>query len=45
MTVAFDREADSLESAIRSALDDITKVGASVEKVVLEEEEIRSWTA
>jgi hypothetical protein len=36
--VGFDREADSLESAIRSAIADVQKAGCVVEKVEIESE-------
>lgn len=34
--VGFDREADSLESAIRSAVADVQKAGCTVQKVEIE---------
>ena len=34
--VGFDREADSLESAIRSAVADVQKTGCTVQKVEIE---------
>ena len=36
--VAFDREADSLEGAIRSAVSDVRKAGLSVERVQIDDE-------
>ncbi|MCH7990665.1 MAG: hypothetical protein IID46_16105 [Planctomycetes bacterium] len=36
--VAFDREADSLEGAIRSAVSDVRKAGFSVERVQIDDE-------
>jgi hypothetical protein len=43
VSLAFGRESESLEAAIRSALDDIAAAGVPVSEVVLNEDEIRSW--
>lgn len=36
--IAFDREAESLEEAIRSAVSDVRKAGLSVERVQIDDE-------
>ena len=36
--VAFDRQADSLEEAIRSAVSDVRKAGLSVERVQIDDD-------
>ncbi|MCY2989848.1 MAG: hypothetical protein NTY19_18545 [Planctomycetota bacterium] len=41
--VAFDRDADTLEQAVRSALADITRAGARVLKIEIEHEEFAVW--
>lgn len=41
--VGFDRDADSLEAAIRSAVADIRRAGCEVDKVEIEQEELASW--
>ncbi len=40
--IGFSREAESLESAIRSSISDIQKVGGGVDKVTMEAEELAS---
>jgi len=39
--VAFDREADSLESALRTAIADIVAAGGTVASIEIEREEIQ----
>ena len=41
--VEFDREADSLEQAIRSAIADIVHAGGTVASVEIEHAEIAQW--
>jgi hypothetical protein len=41
--VAFDRDADTLEQAVRSALADITRAGARVLKIEIGHEEFAAW--
>ncbi len=41
--VGFDREADSLEAAIKSAVGDIRRAGCEVDKVEIDHEELASW--
>jgi hypothetical protein len=41
--VIFDREADTLEEAVRSAISDIASAGARVLKIEIEHEEFAAW--
>jgi hypothetical protein len=41
--VAFDREADTLEQAVRSAIADVARAGARVLKIEIEHEEFAAW--
>ena len=41
--VEFDRDADSLEQAIRSAIADIVQAGGTVASVEIEQPEISQW--
>ncbi len=43
--VSFDREAESLEQALRSAIADIVAAGGTVSSVEIEREEIVQWLA
>lgn len=43
--VSFDREAESLEQALRSAIADIVAAGGTVASVEIEREEIVQWLA
>ena len=43
--VTFDREAESLETAVRSAIADIVAAGGTVAAVEIEQEEIVQWLA
>jgi hypothetical protein len=41
--IGFDRDADTLDAAIRSAVDDVRRAGCTVERVEIEQEELRQW--
>jgi hypothetical protein len=41
--VTFDRDADTLEEAVRSAIADIARAGARVLKIEIEHEEFAAW--
>jgi hypothetical protein len=41
--VGFDREADTLDAAIRSAVKDLRTVGLEVARVEIEDEELVQW--
>ena len=43
--VSFDREAESLEQALRSAIADIVAAGGTVDSLEIEREEIAQWLA
>ena len=41
--VTFDRDADTLEQAVRSAIGDVARAGARVLKIEIEHEEFAAW--
>jgi hypothetical protein len=41
--VTFDRDADTLEDAVRSAIADVARAGARVLKIEIEQEEFAAW--
>jgi len=41
--VTFDREADTLEQAVRWAIADVARAGARVLKIEIEDEEFAAW--
>ena len=41
--VTFDRDADTLEEAVRSAIADVSRAGARVLKIEIEHEEFAAW--
>ncbi len=41
--VAFDRDANTLEQAVRSAIADVVRAGATVLKIEIEHEEFAAW--
>jgi hypothetical protein len=41
--VIFDRDAETLEEAVRSAIADVAKVGSRVLKIEIEHEEFAAW--
>lgn len=41
--VTFDREADTLERAVRSAIADVARAGARVLRIEIEHEEFSAW--
>ncbi len=43
--VSFDRESESLETALRSAIADIVTAGGTVAAIEIEQEEIVQWLA
>lgn len=43
--VGFDREADSLEDAIRSAVSDVRRAGCDVDKIEMEVTDPADWLA
>lgn len=43
--IGFDREADSLLAAVRSAINDIGKVGLEIDRVEIDQEEVAQWPA
>ena len=43
--IGFDREADSLLSAVRSAIANIGQVGLKIDRVEIDQEEVAQWPA
>ena len=43
--IGFDREADSLLAAVRSAVADIGQVGLAIDRVEIDHEEVAQWPA
>lgn len=43
--IGFDREADSLLRAVRSAIADIGQVGLEIDRVEIDQEEVAQWPA
>ena len=43
--VSFDRDAESLETAVRSAIADVVAAGGTVASVEIEQQEIGQWLA
>ena len=43
--IGFDREADSLQAAVRSAIADIGRVGLEIDHVEIDQEEFAQWPA
>jgi len=41
--VTFDRDADTLERAVRSAIADVARAGSRVLKIEIEHEEFAAW--
>ncbi len=41
--IGFDRDADTLDAAIRSAVDDVRRAGCDIERVEIEHEELSQW--
>ena len=41
--IGFDREADTLDAAIRSAVADVCRAGCTIERIEIEHEELSQW--
>lgn len=41
--IGFDREANALDAAIRSAVADVRRAGCAIERIEIEHEELSQW--